>query len=412
MPIKELTHGVQPRFERLGKIRLGVRVPVIDPKTGRPKTRKLPDGAVEQITRPQATGYFVVPPEVAGAIGEEKPKRLRIFFPFDDIDRCFDAWHKLYGFGGLKCQGDGEVVVYAVRDDGTVLSRDGVALVDFRENEHTFKRGDIVPCSGFGQILYPKCAGCRPVAHLRVMIDKIPRLGYWQITTGSKNSILNVHGALTWVKEWFGHLRGVAFVLELREEEISCPIEDGKGGRKRISQKKYILHLEPEPEWVEAFVKKAVAESLPQIECPSLPGPAALYDSTLAEDDEDMLPSEEYDGEDEVVDAVATLEGKANGGKPREDFWTYVYTEYVSALAIGKEEARARAEKALEEAGGDKAKALTTLRIEVFLGEYALSDRDVRKALGRDIASWLEANPGKSLDDAFRETLAVLGRES
>src|SRR6056297_1826890 len=80
------------RMQRLGKIRLGVK-----------KTSK------KGNEYPSAVDYFVCPPEVKEVYGE-KPRRLDIMIPHDDVESIFPTSLKRYGSqSGLICRGDGEI---------------------------------------------------------------------------------------------------------------------------------------------------------------------------------------------------------------------------------------------------------------------------------------------------------------
>jgi len=80
------------RMQRLGKIRLGVK-----------KTSK------KGNEYPSAVDYFVCPPEVKEIYGD-KPRRLDIMIPHDDVESIFPISLKRYGSqSGLICRGDGEI---------------------------------------------------------------------------------------------------------------------------------------------------------------------------------------------------------------------------------------------------------------------------------------------------------------
>ncbi len=268
MPINDLLKGSELRFERLGSIRLGIKEPDVDER-GRQRVDKYGNPRFN----PKATEYFVCPDEVQKAIRQDRPTQLRVYLPFDEPERVLDAYHRLYVKKGLLCRGDGNFIDYCVDPQTSqVQVQGGRALVTFKEGEHIFEPGQAVRCPGFTHD-YDRCQHCRPVANLRVMIDRIFRLGYWQIATGSINSMLNLMGTLHWVLERFGQLTGIPFILELRPEEISCPmVIDGRPTRKM--QTKYILHLWPDEKWVEALIRRDRQQSFPQPQrVPALPAP-------------------------------------------------------------------------------------------------------------------------------------------
>ena len=76
MPIKDFKG--KSRIPRLGKIRLGIKVP----------------GTKSEY--PKATDYFVCPEEVKAVYGE-KPKRLNIAFHSEELEEVFPQYYKLYG---------------------------------------------------------------------------------------------------------------------------------------------------------------------------------------------------------------------------------------------------------------------------------------------------------------------------
>ena len=245
-PIHELKGGV-PRFKELGRIGLGHLVTKI--KNGR------------EVTYPVADDHFVLTraPELVEIYGG-KPKKLNIFFPFDEIDRNLDAWHRLYGSGSLKCRGDGKVVDICLNKGKFVVSN-GICQHAFSENGQSFERGDVMPCGGF-QKIYPKCKDCVPRAYLRIMIHEVMeqgRLGYYQISTQSKNGILNIQGALGMMQDLVlrltgkPYLAGIPMILSLGPQNISQPrIDKQTGETYRVRGNKYILSLEPHPDWIKA----------------------------------------------------------------------------------------------------------------------------------------------------------------
>lgn len=296
MPICELQEGI-PRLKRLGIIRLG-----------KPKGENRPGRPSEHFELRDA-------PEVAEVYGPS-PTRLNILLPFDDIDLVLDAWHRLYGAGSLKCRGDGNTIDYMVDEGGQALVAQGFARRSFHLNGERFEEGDAVPCGGFKKI-YPRCRGCSPRAILRVMIQEILRLGYWQIGTGSKHSILNLTGELKWAKRLFGKLVGIPFVLELTPEPISVPMED-----HRVRMEKYILHVEPHPDWISAQLEHLQSQFLGRWEAvPSLPGLKASTEDR-GEESKDKLP-----GEEEMVKSpAATL--KMAAIKTWGDCWQRVLQHF------------------------------------------------------------------------------------
>lgn len=180
MPIKGLSE--QRVLPRLGKIKLGVFV-----QTGGTNAAGKPKGY------PKATDYFVCPPEVEKVYGE-KPKELPVTFLVNDLDRVFPQDLKAYKSFGLWCKGDGET---AKRWD---------------EAGHLVDRP--CPC----ELL--DAGDCKPVATLNVALTAVPGLGVYQVVTRSPNAIKQINSALAQTAAAVGGIRGVRFLLKLREEEV------------------------------------------------------------------------------------------------------------------------------------------------------------------------------------------------
>jgi DNA-binding Xre family transcriptional regulator len=196
MPIKDLSN--RGRIPRLGKIRLGIKVP----------------GSKSEY--PKATDYFVCPEEVKAVYGE-KPKRLNIAFHSDDIEEVFPQYYKRYGKStGLVCKGDGEIA--------NVMN---VEIGEFEETE----------CLGTECEFYKSDKpSCKRVGNLHFIILGVNRFGVYQLDTGSINTILNINGGIDYVKEITGgRIKLVPFILEVIPQEVS---PDGK--KKTV----WVLRLE------------------------------------------------------------------------------------------------------------------------------------------------------------------------
>jgi hypothetical protein len=210
---------------------------------------------------PVADDHFVLKdaPELIEVYGAE-PRRLNVYLPFDEPDRNFPAWHQLWAAGGLLCRGDGQTVEYAVDPPtGEVIVRKGAATRSGTFAGIKMSEGHPVNCPGLAHGLYARCRDCRPNAVLIVLVREVPRLAYYQVATGSIHNIVNLTGQMRWVKENVGRLQGVPFILELRPDKISTPGSNGK----RVRREKYLLHLEPDPEWVRACLAEMHRRALP-----------------------------------------------------------------------------------------------------------------------------------------------------
>jgi len=187
MPIKNLSDV--RRLPRLGKIALGVKK----------DTKK--DGT-PCAPYPTEVDYFVVPDKVQEVFGE-KPKELRIMFPVNSAEVFFEQWYKCYGASMiLKCKGDGE-----------------------RANTWDEEKGGMkgIPCP------CPKLESgdCKQIGILQFMMPDVDGVGVWQITTSSKNSIINLNSSIDFIRAICGRVNMIPLILK-REEQIMTRTEGGK----------------------------------------------------------------------------------------------------------------------------------------------------------------------------------------
>lgn len=222
MPIKNLSE--ETRMPRLGKIHLGIRVPVL--KDGQPVIR---DG--KPVMRPEKVEYFVLDKlnsgyqKIVDLFGPQ-PKELRILIPVEDEELWATQYYKMYDMTrGLICRGDGENASRMIdvktgnlpnKDTGTVGMKDMI-------------------CAGKNCPEY-KAKKCGETMNLRFILPEVPGLGIWQIDTGSINSILNINSCAKMIKAAFGRISMVPLSLTLEPIEVNNP-ETGK------KQKVYVLNL-------------------------------------------------------------------------------------------------------------------------------------------------------------------------
>lgn len=203
MPIKTLfTAGRGMRFPRLGIIRLGVVVPVM--QGGQQLVR---DG--RPVTRPAEVDYFVVPPELA-AIPEvgEKPKKIEVSFPAEDPDVVFDTAFVRYDGHLLTAKCDGEVC--------TLIPKEGP------ETSMACDRREDGPA---------KCGACgaEALGRLNVIVKHSPALGVYQVPIGGISRIrmlrteLEILQRAGLTKNWFS--------MDRRPQEVQVPTERGRMAR-------------------------------------------------------------------------------------------------------------------------------------------------------------------------------------
>lgn len=203
MPIKRLQRDTAS-FPRIGKLRKGA---------AKPQNGNAPGKDLEYFRfdtdDAEANERFV---EAYGNM----PKKINVYLPFETVEENFSTWQEAYVAGGLKHRCDGETCVIWQKPDGTYSQ-------------------EPIPCPG----------GCKEVGRLNVIIPELARLAYVTAETHSINDILNLTDNLEAALALRGSLTGIPFVLSRRPVEISTP-SDGK----RVRRTKWLLFLEPHPDWV------------------------------------------------------------------------------------------------------------------------------------------------------------------
>jgi len=264
MPIPYLRQ--RRRFQRLGKVRLGIKVEVED-KHGEVKMRN-----GQPVMRPKATDYFVVPEEIAEAYKDEKPKTLNISFLFERDDDTFPQFLKMYrGDGQLRCMGDGETVYSRRYFDKGKKGQEPIDEVLIQYT--TLAWGDLEDVKekilsawntqyGVGQpeewneakvrCLGEDCpqfgpTGCRATGRLLFKVEEIDRLGFWELVV-HQHAIIGINSQLdlcrAFTKQYLGRptILHVPFKLHLRG-----PVKMKINGYLATV---YTPEIEPDPEWV------------------------------------------------------------------------------------------------------------------------------------------------------------------
>jgi hypothetical protein len=185
MPIKNLSDA--RRMPRLGKIHLGI------------KKDKKKDGT-PCAPYPTEVEYFVCPPEVQAVFGE-KPTTLKIMVPVEETERFFPQYYKRYTISLLQCKGDGEKAFCWAEEGG------------LKE----------IPCP----CDYLKSGECKQIGIFCFLIPDVQGFGIYQITTSSKNSIIDLNSSLDMICAIAGRIRMIPLILRREKMEMQR-IEDGK----------------------------------------------------------------------------------------------------------------------------------------------------------------------------------------
>ena len=206
------------RLPRLGKIRLGIK-----------KT------SAKGAEYPVEIDYFKLDPQTPSELENknlidefhrlygEKPKQIKVMFPILDPNIFFPQFYKRYGYGVLKCKGDGE--------EADCISKEfAEGLKVLCDNE---MGGVRVTCLG-KDCKYYKDKKCSETASLSFLLPELKGAGVWEINTGSFHSIVNINSCLEYVRAVAGRVHMIPLTLERREQEIQY---EGK------KSKHYILHI-------------------------------------------------------------------------------------------------------------------------------------------------------------------------
>lgn len=179
------------RLPRAGIIRLGIM-------------KKHPE---KGTTYPEETDYFVCPQPVQDVYGE-KPKELIIMFPVESEELFFRQNYKRYGYGIPLCIGDGE------KARGWDFDKGGLKEMD-------------CPCE------YLKKGACGPVGILQFLLPEVKEsVGVWQISTGSKNSIIDINSGIDFVRGIAGRVAMIPLLL--KREPLEIPRIEGKNIKRGV----------------------------------------------------------------------------------------------------------------------------------------------------------------------------------
>lgn len=263
MPIKGLTEN--RRLTRIGKIHLGIKA--VNPKG---------------VEYPKAVDYFVLPKEhpqyneLVTAFGEQ-PKELRIMLPSDDEERFASQYYRCYSkTRGLICKGDGETAM-------RVVDTQTRALADRDSKEVVMKEA---VCQGKECPDYED-RKCKELMNLQFFLPEITGLGIWQIDTSSINSIRNINGAVSTIKEINdGRVKFIPLLLTIEPGKG----KDDKGKEKTI----YVLNLRSLDSLIEA-VKKSMQKPLELIA--GMAGDITEIELPQPDDERPELVTKDWEGQ-------------------------------------------------------------------------------------------------------------------
>lgn len=242
MPIKGLTdRGLA--FPEIGQIRKGAKK-----EPNRPGVDLTYFRVEFDEQEPKAAEAFK-------AIYKDKPAFIRIIFPFNEIERMWDAWYEAYTAGRMIARSDGEFITYMLDEQGEIIVHngtdnagnrvphpvDGIAGKDYKGNPIKFKA----------------------TGRLKVIIPELSRAAYLTVMTTSIHDIGNISAQLGAFKELNnGQLAGIPFLLRRRPKAISTPTDNGQRARRV----KWLISIEADPEWVKAKLGQVKALAMPHVD--------------------------------------------------------------------------------------------------------------------------------------------------
>src|SRR3990170_838817 len=255
-----------------------------------------------------------------------QPTEINIILPFNEIERCWDAWLEAYTAGRMVARSDGEKFTY---------------LVDTKTGEIKVKGGEPVTPYNEGQIVghdyQNKPVKCRPVGRLKVIIPELARAAYLTVMTTSVHDIANISAQLEAFKTLNGgRIAGIPLVLRRRPKMISTPGEKGQ----RVRREKWLLSIEADPEWVKRMLSETKRLALPgngTALLPETPGPEwdkDIFESDVIEEDEEEFepPSDpETVNEDEDRPAPQDVNIQAPAAQASTNSKDTVYQAVVDA---------------------------------------------------------------------------------
>lgn len=184
------------RMPRLGKVRLGIKI--------------------EQEGKnpyPRATDYFVLPDQVKQYVGD-KPKKLPIMFPTENVEEFAQQWLRCYSFTqGLVCKGNGRKATRKIDIETGDIAR-------HTTQEWVFRGWNCDPdtCPE-----YIEGKQCRRVMNLLFLMPDVPGFGVWQLDTSSFYSIVNINSCLDLIKRICGRISFIPLTLSLEPIEVTPP---------------------------------------------------------------------------------------------------------------------------------------------------------------------------------------------
>ena len=210
-----MIHGISDvrRLRRLGRVRLGMKVKNANGKEY-PK-------ALDRFN-------FEGAPELLQLFGENC-REMDVMLPNENVDAFFPQERKAYRATGLFCRGDGEraIRVNVGLSDGKNSQKvapgqplDPEGLRYIKEHKLDVKPGAMfeLPCLG-EDCSFTLQNFCKPIGRFLFLIPNAPRVGCYEISTTSFNSIVELNSSIDTVRGIAGRVSMIPLKLKLVPKE-------------------------------------------------------------------------------------------------------------------------------------------------------------------------------------------------
>lgn len=311
------------RLPRIGTIRKGIQVPVVDRETGKPKK----NGKGEVMMYPKEMPHFVFhvdPTQEADVFGilnnlygkPEEIKELNVFLAKPDAFSNWSAWQEAYNFNQLIARSDERHILYLFdTESNEILIKDGVIvnmpskpnspagslLKGYKVGDQLPYQKDMIVSQSKGQDA--KAITFKAVGRLEIIVKEVclelQRLVTFTVITGSYwYDIPSIQSAVTLIDE-ICKITGKdanTIPLLLRRVEREHPYTDKDGQKKRKVSHDIELELQGKVVMglLQSYNDNPFANDIekrlnsPRVEALALP---------MGE------PVENFDGSDEVIES-------------------------------------------------------------------------------------------------------------
>lgn len=309
MPIKGLTdRGLA--FPQIGVLRKGAPK---DPSGNKPgQDLKYFRVVFDEAEKESAQNFLA-------AYGQQ-PARINIMFPFNDLDQIAQFWLEAYTAGRMVARSDGRTFQYLVNTEtGEVVVKNGLHVktgepvpykpdepVGWYKNQRTNKMEPIL---------------CKGVGRIRIVVPELHRFAYLLLMTTSVHDIANLSDQLQAIWEGSGHrIAGIPLILQRKPRMVSCP--DTNDRTRRVRREKWLLSIEPNPDWVErrleAMNKSSFLfeqpRSAPRLNAPSINEQVPTMEPSP--EWTDVPPSEDFTEDEESFDGEFYEDRAEEGAGP------------------------------------------------------------------------------------------------